>query len=140
MSVAVPSVSDLRIVGVDGGFSEVAADLITFDAGAAWFWSAGAAVACHLLDDVERVEVLSRPSTLAERRVEAASTQALVLEAVRLEHPNAYARWSAKEDARLLDGRRTGATLDELARRHGRQPSAIQARLAKLTAPRPPSP
>ncbi|GGF34852.1 hypothetical protein [Subtercola lobariae] len=131
--------SALRIVVADGGFAEVTADLITFDSGAAWFWAEGAAVACHLLRDIERVELVP-PMTAAERHTSAVSSLALVVEEVRREHPQAYRRWSAHEDALLLDGRRTGATLTELAERHGRQPSAIQSRLAKLTAPRPEAP
>lgn len=50
--------------------------------------------------------------------------------AVRKQHPRAYERWTADEDARL--GEVFGGAINGLASTHGRQPSAIVARLKKL--------
>jgi hypothetical protein len=47
-------------------------------------------------------------------------------------YPDAYALWSADEDASLRDEHERGTNIAEIARRHGRQPSAIFSRLRKL--------
>jgi hypothetical protein len=57
-------------------------------------------------------------------------TRAYSLDEKRKQHPRAYERWTAEEDARL-QAAFTKAT-DELAAAFGRQPSAIRARLRKL--------
>ena len=51
---------------------------------------------------------------------------------LRERHPNAYKPWPAKDDRELLRLHEDGWGIGELARRFGRQPSAIKARLRKL--------
>lgn len=47
-------------------------------------------------------------------------------------YPRAYQWWTDEEDVALLAGRRSGATIPDLATSHQRQPSAIKSRLRKL--------
>lgn len=51
---------------------------------------------------------------------------------LRERHPNAYERWTARDDRELLRLHEDGWVSTELARRFGRQPSAIKSRLRKL--------
>jgi transposase-like protein len=46
--------------------------------------------------------------------------------------PNAYLRWEAEEDERLVAESRGGKTITEMADLHGRGESAILSRLVKL--------
>ncbi|MFC7547181.1 hypothetical protein [Plantactinospora sp. GCM10030261] len=59
---------------------------------------------------------------------------------IRTRYPNAYERWTALDDSRLLAGYRDGRSMEDLAQEFGRQPSAIESRLSKLAlqALRPP--
>ncbi|MBI5115106.1 hypothetical protein HZA56_01380 [Candidatus Poribacteria bacterium] len=54
------------------------------------------------------------------------------LETIRKTYPRAYRPWSDREDSSLAEDFHSGITIDELARRFGRQPSAIRCRLATL--------
>jgi hypothetical protein len=54
------------------------------------------------------------------------------MESAKQVYPNAYAPWSANDDAELTTMHATGATTNEIAARYQRQPSAIRSRLAKL--------
>ncbi|MBI4831522.1 MAG: hypothetical protein HY801_08200 [Candidatus Lindowbacteria bacterium] len=54
------------------------------------------------------------------------------LETIRKKYPRACRPWSDREDSSLAEDFRSGTTIDELARRFGRQPDAIRCRLAKL--------
>lgn len=53
-------------------------------------------------------------------------------EKLRERYPNAYESWSARDDRELLRLHEDGWGIPELARRFGRQPSAIKSRLRKL--------
>ncbi len=51
---------------------------------------------------------------------------------IKVKHPNAYASWTAEEDARLAQYFRRGTSISELARLHGRRRGAITARIKRL--------
>ncbi|MBK9189050.1 MAG: hypothetical protein IPM33_08855 [Phycisphaerales bacterium] len=51
---------------------------------------------------------------------------------LRQRYPNAYQAWTPTDDAELESSFRQGSSTRELARRFGRQPSAIRSRLVKL--------
>jgi hypothetical protein len=55
-----------------------------------------------------------------------------ILGEIRKKHPAAYTKWTAEDDARLVDGFRKGQTIAELAGLFQRQSSGIRARLQKL--------
>lgn len=61
------------------------------------------------------------------------------LEKIRKKHPNAYTPWTAEDDQRLLQLYAANVGVPELARRFGRQPSAIRARLEKVLVPETPT-
>lgn len=54
------------------------------------------------------------------------------LAAIKKKHPRAYEKWSDSEDVELCSMFRLGVSIDEIAKRFERQPSAIGARLNKL--------
>jgi uncharacterized protein (DUF433 family) len=54
------------------------------------------------------------------------------LESIKKRYPRAYERWTQNEDARLVALHAQGLSVDELATRFQRQPSAIRSRLDKL--------
>jgi ribonuclease D len=66
------------------------------------------------------------PSTLP------ASANEARLAAIKRHHARAYEKWTEAEDADLLSQYAAGTPLAQLATHFRRQPSAIQARLAKL--------
>ena len=47
-------------------------------------------------------------------------------------HPKAYDRWTDEDIERLKQLTHSKMTIEEIARELGRQPSAIESRLAKL--------
>lgn len=53
---------------------------------------------------------------------------------IREKHPQAYERWSADDEQRLLELKRQGFAARKIAVELGRQPSAIRSRLARLAA------
>jgi hypothetical protein len=58
--------------------------------------------------------------------------RAWTVAAARQQHRAAYARWTEEEDARLAAEFAAGRTVEELAERFGRKPSAIVSRLRRL--------
>jgi len=54
------------------------------------------------------------------------------VEEIRHDHPRAYEKWSAAEDAQLTELFRSGKGVDEIAAILHRQAGAIRSRLAKL--------
>jgi hypothetical protein len=58
--------------------------------------------------------------------------RAWTVEAARQQHRAAYARWTEEEDAQLAAESAAGRTVEELAERFGRKPSAIVSRLRRL--------
>jgi len=52
----------------------------------------------------------------------------------RATYPNAYTKWDAGTDARLLKERRSGASLEQLSHTFGRNINAIKIRLERLGA------
>ena len=54
------------------------------------------------------------------------------LEKLREEFPRAYMEWSDLEDQALADMFHKGAKINDIAKRHQRQPGAIQKRLVRL--------
>lgn len=52
----------------------------------------------------------------------------------RAKYPNAYAKWDRTADVQLLEERRRGASLQQLAQTLGRNVNAIKIRLEKLGA------
>jgi hypothetical protein len=49
------------------------------------------------------------------------------------QHPRAYEKWTQEEDAKLLSLYTRGKSLSQIAIHFERQPSAIRARLTKLS-------
>lgn len=60
---------------------------------------------------------------------------AYTVEAKRQTYPNAYSPWSKQDDERLKTLVAKGESVARLAEAFGRQPSAIQSRIAKITGP-----
>lgn len=56
------------------------------------------------------------------------------LDKIREKHPHAYTKWTEEDDGTLVEGFRANLGIDELARKLGRQPTAIRIRLDKLGA------
>jgi len=54
------------------------------------------------------------------------------LEKLREEYPRAYMDWSDREDQALADMFHKGAKINDIAKRHQRQPGAIHTRLVRL--------
>jgi hypothetical protein len=54
------------------------------------------------------------------------------MSSTRLQHPNAYTPWTSEEEQLLLSSYSSGMAILALAKRHGRNPGAIRARLRKL--------
>ena len=54
------------------------------------------------------------------------------VEQERQTHPNAYQPWSSEEDERLKAAWTRTCSIEQLAKNHGRAPSAIRSRLEKL--------
>ncbi|WP_128507520.1 hypothetical protein [Streptomyces inhibens] len=106
---------------------EIEADVMTFEGGTATFWSRGVEVCSY------PVEVLVSVETQGEN-ASSADSRKYTVEDVRKQHRNAYQKWSAEDDERLLDMHDTGSSVEELAECFGRQPSAIRSRLDKLGA------
>ncbi|WP_345751823.1 hypothetical protein [Microbacterium rhizophilus] len=113
----------VRVLFREGAAAEVAADLISFDAGEAVFWRGEAEIARHALDRMGGVR-------LAAHRPDPAD----VMAGIRRHHPRAYERWDDAEDERLLQLDDEGRTAYEIAGVLGRQESAIRSRLLTLTA------
>jgi ATP-dependent DNA helicase RecQ len=55
------------------------------------------------------------------------------LQIMKQQHPRAYEKWTPEEDAKLLSLYTRGKTLSQIGIHFERQPSAIRARLAKLS-------
>jgi hypothetical protein len=51
---------------------------------------------------------------------------------IRAKYPRAYERWSKGEEREAADAYAGGASINEIARNHERQPSAIRSRLTRL--------
>jgi hypothetical protein len=58
--------------------------------------------------------------------------RAWTVEAAREQHRAAYVRWTEEEEVRLAAEFAAGRTVEELAERFGRKPSAIVSRLRRL--------
>lgn len=59
------------------------------------------------------------------------------VEEIRHDHPRAYEKWSAEEDAQITELFRSGKSVQEIAAILNRQAGAIQSRLAKLNLVEP---
>lgn len=55
------------------------------------------------------------------------------LKEIRQKYPNAYTKWTEKEDALLIKKYKNGYKIKELVKDLGRQPGAINSRIKKLT-------
>ncbi|MEA3202104.1 MAG: hypothetical protein QOE90_3532 [Thermoplasmata archaeon] len=82
-------------------------------------------------DDIARAagEGLAALETQGLARVESRAER---IARLRVTHPNAYAPWSAEEDARLLALAAEDRTIRQMAAELGRHAGAIRARLEKL--------
>jgi DNA-directed RNA polymerase specialized sigma24 family protein len=63
------------------------------------------------------------------RELDPTPPKAYSVQAVRQDHPAAYARWTPKQEEELLREFDAGRTVDELAELLGRQPGGIRSRL-----------
>jgi len=59
------------------------------------------------------------------------------LEEVRRRHPNAYAPWTADEEARLIERYQAGVSIGDMAQEFGRRPGALNSRLLRILPPAP---
>jgi len=67
-----------------------------------------------------------------ESAVETDNEDSRTLSRIRRTHPHAYEKWSDQEVAQLERLVRLGKGVDEIAMLHGRQPSAIRSRMARM--------
>ena len=79
-----------------------------------------------LKDDQDQIEIHHEISFAFSRG------QFLTMAKLREKHPRAYVEWSPREDERLAEMYQKGATINDIAKRHQRQPGAIHARLVRL--------
>ena len=105
---------------VSGGSTEIAADRITFEDGDVLIWTDGIETARHKTEDVTAIQFGIRAAGLS-------------VEEVRTTHRNAYSKWTVDEDALLLDLARKATSVADIAALFGRQESAIESRMAKLS-------
>lgn len=105
---------------VSGGSTEIAADRITFEDGVVLIWTDGIETARYKAEDVTAVEFGIRAAGFS-------------IDEVRTAHRNAYSKWTADEDALLLDLARKATSVADIAALFGRQESAIESRMAKLS-------
>ena len=59
-------------------------------------------------------------------------TGGLSVDEIRRKYPKAYTEWTGEEESLLIAELARGKSIDELAERFQRQPSAIRSRLQKL--------
>lgn len=86
--------------------------------------------AAHSLSAVREVHVVKENyGPLAQRTPR--------FDQIRKGHPNAYAKWTPDEDARLLAEISNGATIAEIAKSHLRRSNAIRSRIVRLTGAEP---
>jgi hypothetical protein len=109
-----------RITVKAGVFVDAAFNRITFADDQMLIWE----------DDVETGRFTVTDLLSLDFRVEASKPSP---EAVRAVHRNAYAKWTSEEDALLLDLARKSTSVPDIAALFGRQESAIDSRLAKLS-------
>jgi hypothetical protein len=84
--------------------------------------------------ETELAAVLSEFQALASRLAISPSDSRDTQSENRRRYPNAYAPWTQADDRRLLTRFRAGASMDELTLEFGRNPGAINSRLARLRA------
>jgi hypothetical protein len=83
-------------------------------------WNEGAELARFTASDVQTMDFGPAVSSFS-------------IDEVRATHRNAYAKWTAEEDALLLDLARKSTNVIDIAALFGRQESAIESRLARLS-------
>ncbi|MBO1739912.1 hypothetical protein [Leifsonia sp. TF02-11] len=105
------------------------ADQITAQGGMLAFWRTSSLLAEIPMSDVMAIAL--EVDTFAEADGQATAPSYSVA-AIRETYPNAYARWTAVEDARLLQSRARRVPIARIAASHGRQESAIRSRIRKL--------
>ena len=79
-----------------------------------------------LKDEQDQIEIHN------EIRFAFSRGQFLTMAKLREKYPRAYVEWTPREDERLADMYQKGATINDIAKRHQRQPGAIHARLNRL--------
>ncbi|WP_139199955.1 hypothetical protein [Curtobacterium sp. MCBA15_008] len=116
----------MRIELHGGGFAHVEASSIEIDGDELVFVADhGEDMARHPIRLVSRVVLPDDASGQVDDR-------AYSVEAIRQDHPQAYARWESADESALLAMADAGMTPDEIGRILGRQPGGISSRLAKL--------
>ncbi|MET7636778.1 helix-turn-helix domain-containing protein [Streptomyces sp. NPDC001773] len=103
---------------------DLEADVLTFEEGAVTLWLRGVEVGVFPSASLSAVELSSSAPLPA--------SPAYSVDEVRKQHGNAYQRWSREDEQLLLELHAAGHSVDALAQRFGRQPSAIRSRLVKL--------
>jgi hypothetical protein len=79
-------------------------------------------------DSQEAVEVNAGDENIQELGNEGSFS----VEEIRCKYPKAYTKWTEEEESLLITEHAKGKSIDELAERFQRQPSAIRSRLGKL--------
>lgn len=111
-----------------GGALRLDADQITVAGGLLAFWRASTLLAEITDSDVTAIALGSGALAVAGVETDASYSVAVIRET----YPNAYARWTAREDARLLESHARHEPVARIAASHGRQESAIRSRIRKL--------
>ncbi|MEU1672277.1 hypothetical protein ABZ752_09615 [Streptomyces roseifaciens] len=102
---------------------ELRADVLTFTEGVVTLWLEGTEVGTFPDDHLSAVELPSASSP---------DPRAYAVEEIRKQYANAYQRWSPEDEELLLERHAAGDSIEALAERFARQPSAIRSRLDKL--------
>jgi hypothetical protein len=118
---------DIDVRLASGGAVALDVDQITIDGTAMAFLRSGTVVS-----ELSCAEVAQISLEFAIDTTDEAGGPSYSVEAIRETYPNAYARWTADEDSRLLESHAREVPIAEIAAAHGRQTSAINSRLVKL--------
>lgn len=97
------------------------------------------------IDLISRIKVIHFPTRFGKfgiqsetvhaseiHKSEPASSKSYTVSKVRLKYPNAYEKWSEKQDNLLKENLLKGMTLTQLAKHLQRKPGAIRSRIKKL--------
>jgi len=81
---------------------------------------------------LQRVGAQGEKEQLEQEKRKSNEMKAYAVDDIRETQPQAYRRWTEVEEEELIAAFERGASIVELAQRHGRQPGGIRSRLRKL--------
>jgi len=85
-----------------------------------------------LIDEAYAAELARALAAVVAMVGDEPATRSYSFEQERQTHPNAYQPWTREEDEQLKAAYTRSSSIEQLARNHGRAPSAIRSRLEKL--------